>query len=71
MEAVRRILNISDQLIWSERVSHLHQYSNYMRILGYSQVERYHAIVGAIKWVKEMRTEVINGDRTSLFRNEQ
>ena len=38
-------------------------------ISGYSQVERYHAIAGAIERVKKMKTEVRNGDRCSLFRD--
>ena len=36
---------------------------------GYSQVERYHAIKGAITRVNIMKDEVKNGVRQSLFRN--
>ena len=69
MEAVRRILNVSECQPWSEVVKHLNDFSNCMRISGYSHTERYHAISGAIERVNTMRAEVANGERCSIFRD--
>ena len=40
MEAIRRILNISDTLPWDETVYHLNRFSRTMQISGYSERER-------------------------------
>ena len=69
MEAIRRILHVSECLPWSHTVKHLNDFSNCMMISGYSQVECYHVIAGAIERVKKIKTEVRNSDRCSLFRD--
>ena len=71
MEAVRRILNVSNDLPWEDTVIHLRDYSNCMRISGYSQTERYHAINGAVERVREMKREVQDCQRCSLFRDRE
>ena len=68
MEAIRRILNISSNLPWSETVKHLNEYSYCMMISGYSKFERYHTISGAIKRCK-MKCDVKNGSRQYSFRD--
>ena len=55
MEAPRRILNTSLNLPWDVTVEHLNKYAFSMKISGYTQFDRYHAINGAITWYKEMK----------------
>ena len=69
MEAIRRVLHVSECLPWSHTVKHLNDFSHCMMISGYSHAERYHAIAGAIERVRKMKTEVRNGDTHSLFRD--
>ena len=71
MEALRRIMNTSDKLPWESTVSHLNEYSYSMKISGYNKSNRFHAINGAIARYKEMKKEIDNGQRKSLFRNRE
>ena len=71
MEAVRRILNTSDCLPQSEKVSHLNNFSNCMRWSGYSKEDRFHTISGAIKQVRDMTSEVERSERDSLSRGKK
>ena len=71
MEAVRRILNVSSELPWEETVSHLNRFSWTMKLSGYNEYDRYHAISGAIRRVSAMKDEVKSGVRVSLFRSRQ
>ena len=69
MEAVRRILNVSNSLPWKETVGHLNDFSRTMQISGYNQTERYHAISGAIARVSDMKKEIAQGLRSGLYRD--
>ena len=60
-EALRRLGNISPSLPWKETVTHLTEYSNMLRISGYSHKERLNNIKGAIQRHKQMKDEVQNG----------
>ena len=71
MEAVRRILNVSSELPWEETVSHLNRFAWTMKLSGYNEYDRYHAISGAIRRVSAMKEEVKSGVRVSLFRSRQ
>ena len=68
-ECVRRLVNVSPDLPWSESVSHLNRYSWSLHQSGYSASERYNLISGAIMRVRKMRKEVVDGFRKSLYRS--
>ena len=70
-ETIRRIMNISEYLLWSETVKHLNNWSQCMKISGYSTKERYNTIRGAIMRVEEMRKQVKNGVITSINRSKE
>ena len=67
-EALRRLGNISTSLPWTETVAHLAEYSNMLRLSGYSEKERYNNIKGAVTRHREMIREVETGERHSLYR---
>ena len=52
-------------------LSHLNRFSWTMKLSGYNEFDRYHAISGAIKRVNSMKDEVRSGVRDSSFRNRQ
>ena len=47
-EALRRLLNISPDLEWTEKSKHLSKFSNCLRVSGYSHKERYECIRGVV-----------------------
>ena len=65
-ETIRRISHISDGLPWSETVNHLNEYSNCLRISGYSPQERYHAIRGGIMRYEELKKQASEGEIKSV-----
>ena len=65
---MRRLGNISPCLPWEEAVEHLSEYRNMLRISGYNQRERLHNIKGATQRHNQMKTEVEQGERESLYR---
>ena len=67
-ESLRRISHISESLPWQETVNHLNEFSNCMRISGYSVTERWNAIRGSIMRLEEMRKKVNNGEIVSINR---
>ena len=67
-EALRRLGNISDGLPWAESVDHLNEYSNMLRISGYSEKERYNYIKIAVIRHRAMKDEVKTSLRDSMFR---
>ena len=73
-KAIRRISHIFEELPWEETVCHISEYSNSLRISGYSPQERFHAIregvmryeelsklarVGKIKSVNRTKEEIL------------
>ena len=68
-EVLRRIYHISDCLPWSEAARHLTEYSNCMRISGYSSAERFRAIRGGCMRFEEMKIKVNRGEIKSLHRS--
>ena len=70
-ECLRRQSNASLSLPSSEYIRHLNDYSNCMRVSGYSHIERYHSNNGAIERVNMMRKEVTTGKRSSLFQDRE
>ena len=48
-EALRRLGSISSHLPFSEVVTHMCEYTNMLRISGYSEKERRNFVVGALK----------------------
>ena len=70
-EALRRLGNTSDVVPWSEVADIMSRYNDMLKINGYSQKERFHMTKGAISRHKEMREEVRNGSRKSMFRSKE
>ena len=68
-EALRRLGNISSFLPWTESVKHLSEYSNMLRISGYTERERLNNVKGAVSRHRHMTAEVERGERDSLYRN--
>ena len=48
MECYRRLINCDQDTPWGVIASHLSQYSNTLRISGYTELQRYNAIKGVI-----------------------
>ena len=48
-EGLRRLLHISSDQPWAESVKHLNEYSNCLRLSGYSEAERYQTIRGEMQ----------------------
>ena len=67
-EALRRLGNMSPILPWEESVVHLAEYSNMLRISGYTTRERYNNIKGATARHRQMMEEVHSGERESIYR---
>ena len=68
-EALRRLLNISPDLEWTEKSKHLSEFSNCLRVSGYSHKERYECIRGAVMRYEEMCRKVEEGEIVSLNRD--
>ena len=56
---------------WSEVADIMSRYNDMLKINGYSQKERFHMTKGAISRHEEMREEVRNGSRKSMFRSKE
>ena len=61
-ESIRRISHISTELPWQETIRHLSDYSQCMKISGYSVEERFNAIKGSVLRMEEMRKKVSDGE---------
>ena len=68
-EALRRLMNTSQELEWKEKAKHLSDFSFCLRNSGYSSKERFECICGAVMRYEEMVKKVENGDIDSLNRN--
>ena len=62
---------MSESLPWEETAGHLSAYSNMLRISRYTMEERFNYIKGAISRHSQMREEVENGVRQSMFRKKE
>ena len=60
---------ISAWLPWEESRQHLSEWSNTLKISGYSENERFDAIRGAVTRQEEMKRLVSTGDIASLHRS--
>ena len=67
-EGIRRLSHVAMWLPWVEVVAHMNEWSNCMRISGYSQKERYEAIRGAVMRQEEMKRKLEQGEIQSLHR---
>ena len=67
-ESLRRLQHISPECGWVEYAKHLTEYSQTLRLSGYSSRERYETIKGAINRHKEMEEKVRKGEITSMNR---
>ena len=70
-ESLRRLLHISSNLPWTEVCRHLLEWSQTMKISGYSAKERFETIRGAHMRYKEMRRKVEEGEIQSLNREKK
>ena len=70
-EAIRRLQHISPDCPWEESARHLSEFSNAMRISGYSSKERLQTIQGAVSRHREMMRQVEEGKITSINRSRQ
>ena len=70
-EALRRLGNISGSLPWNESVEHMNEYSNMLRISGYSEKERFNFIKGAVIRHRAMKDEIKSGLRDSMYRKRE
>ena len=68
-EGIRRLSHIAEWLPWSEVVQHMNEWSNCMKMSGYSHKERYQAIRGAVMRQEEMKRKVEEGSIKSLHRD--
>ena len=64
-----RLSHISSYLPWSESVTHMTEWSQCMRLSGYSEKERYEAIRGSVMRQEEMKRKVEMGEIVSLHRD--
>ena len=70
-EALRWIQHVSPNLPWQETARHLSDFSNCLRISGYSPAERFHAIKGALARHEEMLRKLEAGEIKSLNRTRE
>ena len=68
-EALRRLQNVSPALPFSEAIPHMDEFSNMLRISGYSSQYRYNVMKGAIERMKEVRRKVASGEWKSQYRD--
>ena len=62
---------MANNLPWSEVTRHLNEWSQTMKISGYSAKERFEAIRGAVLRKEEMERKLKAGEITSLNRNKE
>ena len=69
-EAYRRLRNCSKDLPWSVKAGFLSEYSNMLRISGYTHKFRNEMVIGAIKRYEEMLEKELKGE-IRFYRNRQ
>ena len=62
-DALRVLLNCSEEMPWTEKVIHLQQYEHRLQYSGYSSKMRYEIVDSAVKAYKKIQADASNGVR--------
>ena len=70
-EGITSLSHVASWLPWKKSIRHMSEWSNTLTISGYTEMERYNAVIGAVTRQEKIKRMVTEGEISSLHRNKE